>query len=200
MAQIQKYNIIIAEDESLVLLGLKAFLHQLGHNVIGEAYSGAEAITCCSSLSPDLLIMDIKMPDLDGIQALEQINAARKYPLPCIFITAYSDNDLINRAKKAGAYEYLIKPISVDTLNASINITMHQYSEQIKILTERDKAISDLKNRKIIERAKGILMDSFDMKEKQAMEYLQKKARSSQKKITFVAESIIRMEETLNGK
>lgn len=200
MSQTQNYNIIIAEDESLVLLGLKAFLQQLGHTVIGEAFSGAEAISCCSSLAPDLLIMDIKMPDLDGIQALEQINFSRKYPLPCIFITAYSDNDLINRAKKAGAYEYLIKPISIDTLNAAINITMHQHSDHIKILNERDKAISELKNRKLIERAKGILMDNFDMKEKQAMEYLQKKARSSQKKITLVAESIIQMEETLNGK
>ncbi len=193
----KKYSVLIAEDESIVLLGLKALLTQLGHTVIGEAHTGKEAVAYCSSLKPELLIMDIKMPVLDGIQALEQINRSRKLRMPCIFISAYSDDNLIEQAREAGVFNYLVKPIRLEDLRAALNITMQQYHEYIRVVQERDQAKEDLKNRKLIERAKGILMDNFNMKEKQAMEFMQKKARDSQKKLTVVAQGIIQMDEAL---
>lgn len=192
-----KYSVLIAEDESIVLLGLKALLIQLGHNVIGEAYTGKEAVEYCNALKPDLLIMDIKMPVLDGIQALEQINRSRRFKMPCIFISAYSDDNLIERARDAGVFNYLVKPIRLEDLRVALNITMQQYQEYIQVVQERDQAKEDLKNRKLIERAKGILMDNFNMKEKQAMEFMQKKARDSHKKLNVVAQGIIQMDEAL---
>ncbi len=193
----QKYSVLLAEDESLVLLGLKALLTQLGHTVVGEAYSGRDAVSLCNSLNPDLLIMDIKMPVLDGIQALEQINSTRSVKMPCIFISAYSDDHLIERAKSAGVFNYLVKPVRLEDLRVALNITMQQYQEYIQVIQERDQAKADLKNRKLIERAKGILMDNFDMKEKQAMEFMQKKARDSHKKLNVIAQGIISMDEAI---
>lgn len=192
-----KYSVLLAEDESLVLLGLKAILTQLGHTVVGEACTGRDAVSLCASLHPDLLIMDIKMPVLDGIQALEQINHMRKDKIPCIFISAYSDDHLIERAKAAGVFNYLVKPVRLEDVRVAVDITMQQYYEYIQVVQERDQAKEDLKNRKLIERAKGVLMDNFDMKEKQAMEFMQKKARDSHRKLSVVAQGILQMDEAL---
>ena len=106
----ESLSILIAEDESMILLGFKLFLTELGHQVVGEAYDGEMAVKLAKELEPDLLIMDVKMPRLDGIQALEQINEGREKILPCVFVTAHSDSALIERAKKSGAFSYLIKP------------------------------------------------------------------------------------------
>ena len=192
-----KYSVIIAEDEPIVLLGLKAILTQLGHKVIGEAYTGKEAVDVCTSLQPDLLIMDIKMPVLDGIQALRQINRQRKLHIPCIFVSAYSDDNLIEKVKEAGGFYYLIKPIRLEDLKTAVDITMQQYQNYIQMLQERDQAKEELKTRKLIERAKGILMDNFNMKEKEAMEFMQKKARDNHKKLYVIAQGIIKMDEAL---
>lgn len=195
-----KYSrVLVVEDESIVLLGFKAFLTQLGYQVVGETNNGKDAIELCRSLNPDFLIMDIKMPELDGIQALERINQSRRLKIPCIFVTAYSDENLISQAKKAGAFSYLIKPIRIQDLHAAIDVMLEQYEAYLALANERDRALEQLESRKLIERAKGYLMDSFNMKEKQAMEFLQKKSRNTNKKLVEVASSILKMADELKG-
>ena len=193
----ESLSILIAEDESMILLGFKLFLTELGHQVVGEAYDGEMAVKLAKELEPDLLIMDVKMPRLDGIQALEQINEGRERILPCVFVTAHSDNALIERAKKSGAFSYLIKPVSIESLKAALEIAMQRYDDYALLQKELNEAKQSLENRKIIERAKGYLMDNFHMKEKQAMEYMQKKSRDTNKKLVVVAKSILLMDEAL---
>lgn len=190
-------KVIIAEDEALVLLGFKTLLVQLGYDVVGEAYDGHTAVSLCKELNPDFLIMDIKMPGLDGIQALEQINQDRAEIIPCIFVTAHSDEYLIERAKHAGAFSYLIKPVRMESLCAAINIALERFEDYKKLSQERDRAKDMLEQRKLIERAKGYLMDNFDMKEKQAMEFMQKKSCTSNKKLIEVARAILQMAEKI---
>lgn len=190
-------TVVIAEDESLVLLGFKTLLIQLGYEVVGEAYDGHTAVRLCKELDPDFLIMDIKMPGLDGIQALEQINENRDVIIPCIFVTAHSDDYLIERAKHAGAFSYLIKPIRMDSLRAAIDVALERFEDHRKLSKERDTALEMLEQRKLVERAKGYLMDNFNMKEKQAMEFMQKKSCTSNKKLVEVAKAILQMAEQI---
>lgn len=191
-------TVLIAEDESMVLLGFKSFLSQLGYSVIGEAYDGEMAVELANKLNPDLLIMDVKMPKLDGIQALSAINKDRSIMIPCVFITAYSDDQLIERAKSCGAFSYLIKPITINSLKAALEIALQRFDDYKLMQNKLTDAQQALNDRKTVEKAKGYLMDNFGFKEKQAMEYLQKKSRDTNKKLVVVAKSILKMDEALH--
>jgi len=186
-------RILIAEDEAMILYGFKSFINEMGHEVIGEVYDGEKAVEMANALNPDLLIMDIKMPKADGITALRRINSGRKILFPCIFVTAFSDVELIDNAKDAGAFNYLIKPVSYESLQAAIEIAMERFEDYKRVQEELITAKTDLSNRKIIERAKGILMDEFDLKEQKAMEYLQKKSRNTNRKLVDVAREVIEL-------
>ena len=184
-------SILLVEDEALVMMGLRVFIKQLGHTVIAEAYDGESAIELALSMLPDLIIMDVKMPKLDGIQALEQINSKGEF-FPCIFVTAHSDKRLIQRATQAGAFSYLIKPVSIDSLRAAIEVAAVRYEEFKLLQHELDDAKTNLQNRKFIERAKGILMDKNDCRESEAMQTLQKISSDTNKKLVDVAKDIIK--------
>lgn len=190
-------RILIAEDEAMILFGFKSFLNKMGHQVIGEAYDGETAVNLSRTLSPDLIIMDVKMPNMDGIKALEIINDGTTIITPCIFVTAYSDDYLIEKAKNAGAFNYLIKPISFESLRAAIDIAFIRFNEYKELHNELIITKNNLQDRKIIEKAKGLLMDEFCFKEQQAMDYLQKKSRNTNKKLIEIAKDLIRMNETL---
>lgn len=190
-------KVLVVEDEPIVLLGFKTFLTQLGYEIVGEAYDGEMAVCLANELEPDFLIMDVKMPLLDGIEALVKINSGRTQLIPCIFVTAHSDNLLIDKAKKAGAFSYLIKPVTIENLKASIEITLQRFNDYLTVEQELKQTKKSLTDRKIINRAKGFLIDNFDMKEKQAMEYLQKKSRNTNRKLITVAEEILKMDERL---
>lgn len=190
-------RVLVAEDEAIIMLGFKTFLTQLGYEVVGEAYDGEAAVSLAETTSPDFLIMDVKMPGLDGIQALEKINTGRAHAIPCVFVTAHSDEYLVSRARDAGAFSYLIKPITMESLRAAIDIALRRYADYADVLEELGEAKGALETRKIIERAKGFLMDNFQMKEKQAMEYMQKKSRDTNRKLVVVARSILQMDEAL---
>ena len=192
-------KVIIAEDEAMIMIGFKLFLQQLGYEVIGEACDGETAVSLCKTLNPDFLIMDIKMPGLDGIQALERINHGRKKNLPCIFITAHSDPYLISRAKHVGAFSYLIKPITLESLRAAIDIALQRYEDYCRLQDKLEQSKTELEERKIIERAKGVLMDQFGMKEKQAFEFLQKKSKENNKKMIQIARGILEMDEAMSN-
>lgn len=190
-------KVFIAEDEALVLLSFKTYLTDMGFSVVGEANNGIDAVELCIKTNPDILIMDINMPKLNGIQALELINKKSKAPIPCIFITAYSDAELISKAGNAGAYNYLIKPINSNDLRAAINLAIQQHEKILQLSSECDAAKIALEDRKVIERAKGYLMDNFGFKEKQAMEFLQRKSKESNKKLIEVAKMFVEMSKKL---
>jgi len=191
----KKLNIVIAEDEYIVMMGLKQSVENSGHNVIGIANDGVKLIELALERNPDLLIVDINLPKMDGIKAIEMIN--RNSILPSIIITGYNSEDFVKRANKAGVLYYLIKPVDEKELNPAIEITMGRFEDFVKMqneIQEKDKALSE---RKFIERAKGIIMNRNNLKEREAMKVLQKKSRDSNIKLIDVAKDIISAERIL---
>lgn len=182
-------KILLAEDESIILMGLKSNIENLGHQVIGQAYNGVEAVELSLEKEPDLIIIDINMPKLDGIEAVKKIN--REKFIPAIIVTGYNDQKLIERASKAGVFAYLIKPVDSNDIKAAINIARAKFEEFENILKELDNSKKALAARKIIEKAKGIIMDRKNIKESEAMKFLQKKSNDSNQKMIVVAEEII---------
>lgn len=191
----KKLKILIAEDEYLVLMGLKSNLKELGHEIIAEAMNGKEAIELAKEKSPDLIIADINMPEIDGIEAVKQIN--KNQVIPSIIVTGYSDDELIEKASKVGVFAYLVKPVGLEELKASIIIAMNKYEEFKEVNMELKDQKKALENRKLIERAKGILMDTLSLTEAEAMKKLQQKSQKENLKLVEVAKNIIKMNEYL---
>lgn len=182
-------RILLAEDEFLVLMGLKSNVEQLGYHVVGEATNGESAVQLAIEKEPDLIIMDINMPSLDGIEAIKKIN--EKLFIPSIIVSGYYDEDLIRRATEEGVLYYLTKPIDIKDLQIAINISTSRFEELQKLQHELKDTKKALEARKYIERAKGILMDRNNLKEPEAMKYLQKMSRDHNKKLVVVAREII---------
>lgn len=188
-------RVLIAEDEYLNLMGLKSNLEHLGHKVIGEAGDGREAIRLAEELKPDLVLMDINMPNIDGIEAIKEIN--KKTALPYIIISGYHDKELIDKAKKAGVFAYLVKPVKEKDLQIAIEICLERFNEFRALEKEYTDMKKTLEERKYIERAKGILMDRNKLREAEAMQILQKQSRDSNKKLIDVAKEIIEADNIL---
>jgi response regulator NasT len=186
-------RIAIADDELDMREYLQEALSDLGHQVIVVAETGRELVAQCRTQRPDLVITDIKMPDLDGIDAAKQIY--RETPVPVILVSAFHDQELINRAEADHVLAYLVKPIKDADLEPVIAIAMRrfeQFQELRKQATDLQKALTD---RKVIERAKGILMKVGDMDESAAFRRLQKLASDNNKKLVEVAQMIVFTEE-----
>lgn len=182
-------NVLIAEDESVILMGLKSNLEKLGHRVVGEALDGKQAVKLALEKKPDLILLDINMPSMDGIEAASRIN--EQCLIPCIIITGYNDQKLIDRATEAGVFGYLIKPVGINDIRPAIDIARARFAEFKKLQDELDNAEEALKARKLIEQAKGILMDRMDLKEAEAMRLLQKRSNEQNKKMVIIARDII---------
>ncbi|AZO93353.1 response regulator [Halocella sp. SP3-1] len=182
-------NVLIAEDESVILMGLKSNLEKLGHRVVGEALDGKRAVKLALEKKPDLILLDINMPSMDGIEAASRIN--EQCLIPCIIITGYNDQKLIDRATEAGVFGYLIKPVGINDIRPAIDIARARFAEFKKLQDELDNAEEALKARKLIEQAKGILMDRMDLKEAEAMRLLQKRSNEQNKKMVIIARDII---------
>ena len=182
-------KIVVAEDEYLILMGIKSNLESLGHEVIGEATNGHELIKIALEKKPDLIIADINLPVINGLEALKKIN--EKLFIPSIIVSGYDDEKLINEAKEIGVLGYLIKPVDESDLKASIEIAVSRFEDFKKLKEELDETKEALESRKIIERAKGIVMERLQLKEDEAMRFLQKKSRNSNKKLVEVANEII---------
>jgi response regulator NasT len=184
-----KLRIVIADDEPIIRLDLKNMLAALGYDVVGEAGDGAKAVEAARNLSPDLVILDIKMPNMDGIDAAKLISEEKIAPI--LFLTAYSDVDLVHRAKEAGVYSYLVKPFKEADLLPAIEIAMSRWEE----LQELDKHAKDLEDkletRKAVDRAKGILMDQYGLKEQEAFRRIQVQSMNTRKSMREIAEAII---------
>lgn len=184
------YRAVIADDEPLIKMDIKEILELNGYQVVGEALDGFDAVEQCRIHKPDFVIMDIKMPLLDGIKAAEIIN--REKLSGCVLLlTAYSDKSMAVQASKADVMGYLVKPIDENALIPAIEVALHKHSELEKVNAEYEKAKQALESRKLLDRAKGILMDNRGMSEMAAYHYIRKVAMDKECTIARVAELII---------
>ncbi len=185
----RKVRIIIADDEPIIRMDLKEMLTNLGYLVVGEAGDGRSVVNMARELRPDLVIMDIKMPDMDGIEAARILT--QEDIAPVIFLTAYSQKELVDQAKEAGVVAYLVKPFRESDLAPAVEIALARF-EQFRALK---KEVADLKEaletRKLVERAKGILMDTQGLSEAEAFRRIQKLSMDTRKPMKEVAEAII---------
>ena len=195
MKKSSRIKIYIAEDESIILMNFKMILQQLVYEVVGSSVNGEKALKDILELKPDLLLLDINMPRLDGISLFESVSKA--YDAACIFITGHFSEAFVEKAKKAGALGYLIKPVDEKQLKASIEVAVARFDERCILRDETEKLRADLSDRKYIERAKGILMDSFGLKEGEAMARLQKLSRDKNKKLAVIARELIEKEKIM---
>ncbi len=182
-------RILIADDESLRVLSLKGQLESLGHKVIGEAANGKEALRLSEELKPDLAILDIKMPEMDGIEAAQKMMETR--PIPIILLTAYSEKELAERAALANVSAYLMKPVSEQDLLPAIALAVQRFREFQALHHEVDDLRDALETRKLVERAKGILMRRLNLTEEEAFRRMQRRSQNENKKLGEIAQAII---------
>jgi len=190
-------RILVAEDNDLVALTLEEQLKGLGYDVIAVAHTGAEAIDLAARLSPDLIIMDIRMPEVDGTEAASRINQQRSTPI--LMLTAYTDRETIRRAEIAGALAYLVKPVKEVELSPAINIALARFKELERLRNQVVELEDSLEARKLVERAKGILMQRLGLGERDAYERLRQRARDKRTKMKDIAQAIIEAEELLGS-
>ena len=192
---IEGLRVVVADDESIRLMSLKAQLQSMGLQVVGEAVNGKQAVDLVCRLKPDLAVLDIKMPEMDGLEAAKHI--AAEYPIPVIVLTAYSERSLAERAIEAGVFAYLMKPVSEDDLLPTILLAKSRFRE----FQDLRKGISDLKEaletRKLIERAKGILMERRNLTEAEAFRRMQIQSQNENKKLAEIAQAIIMADRML---
>ena len=187
--RVRAVRILIAEDETLIRLDLRALLEQAGYDVCGEARDGAEAIELARDLQPDLAVMDVKMPRLDGIEAARRILEER--PIPIVMVTAYGQDEIVSRAVEAGVFGYLVKPFREQDLLPAIRTARARHEELQALRAEADSLAEALAARKSIERAKGLLMAKEGLTEQQAFERLRRASQLSGRPLKIVAEALI---------
>ncbi len=182
-------RVVIAEDEAIIRLDLKETLGELGYDVVGEAGDGERAVALAQERRPDLVILDVKMPVLDGITAASRIAAQRIAPV--VILTAFSQRDLVERARDAGAMAYLVKPFTSADLLPAIEMALSRYAELTALESEVADLADRLEARKVIERAKGILASAHAMSEPEAFHWIQRTAMDQRVSMRAVAESVI---------
>ena len=182
-------RVVIAEDEAIIRLDLRETLEEEGYEVVGEAGRGDTAVELIRELRPDLAILDIKMPGMDGLEVARHITAERICGV--LILTAFSQREIIEEARDAGALAYLVKPFQKSDLIPAIEVAIGRFREMQAISGERDKLEEQLETRKAIDRAKGILMDEVGMKEQEAFAFIQRTAMSERTKMRDVADRII---------
>ena len=186
MSQIR---VVIADDESIIRMDLKTLLEEMGHDVVGEAADGQKALEMTRSLKPDVVIMDIKMPVMDGLDAAKIISEEKIAAV--VLLTAYSDKDLIERAKEAGVFGYLVKPFQESDLVPAIEIALSRYLEMHDLESTVGDLEQKLETRKVVDRAKGILMDKLKMSEADAFRRIQQQSMNQRRSMKEIAEAII---------
>lgn len=184
-----KARIVIADDQSVIRMDLKQMLSNLGYTVVGEAGDGLSAVNLARELKPELVIMDIMMDNMDGIAAAKILTEERIAPV--LLLTGYSQQELIARAKEAGVVSYIVKPFRAEELVPNIEIAIERFRE----FRAMEKEITDLKDaletRKLVDRAKGMLMDTQNLTEQEAFRKIQKMSMNTRKSMKEVAEAII---------
>jgi response regulator NasT len=182
-------RVMIAEDNELIALTLEEQLSNLGYNVVGVAHTGTEAVRMCTKLQPDIVLMDIQMPELSGDGAAKEI--AKQQPTPVVMLTAYSDNEHILRAEDSGALAYLVKPINPEELPPTIDVALARFRD-LQQLRDRVNSLQDtLDTRKLVERAIGILMKRRGLDHQAAEELLRQRAQERNSTIKDIAQAIV---------
>jgi AmiR/NasT family two-component response regulator len=186
---LDRTRVIIADDESIIRMDLREMLTNLAYLVVGEVGDGLSAVNLARELKPDVVIMDIKMPDMDGIEAARILT--EEHIAPVILLTAYSQKDLVERAKVAGVVGYMVKPFREADLGPAIEVALARFKEFETLHKEVDDLQLALETRKLVDRAKGILMDSQGLTESDAFRKIQKMSMNTRKPMKEVAEAII---------
>ena len=187
-------RILVAEDEALIRMDLIEMLQEAGYTVVGEASNGAEAIELAHQHQPDLVILDVKMPILDGISAAEKIISIA----PVLMLTAFSQRELVERARDAGVMAYVVKPFTIGDLVPAIEIAMSRHLQMKSLAQEVADLHERLETRKIIDRAKGILMKALNLSEPEAFSWIQRAAMDRRLTMKEVANAVISPEAALD--
>jgi response regulator NasT len=182
-------RVLIAEDETIIRLDLKALLERAGYEVCAEARDGEEAVELARSMEPDVAVLDVKMPRLDGIEAARRILDER--PIPIVMLTAYGQDELVSRAVEAGVFGYLVKPFREQDLLPAIHTASARHDELTALREEADSLAEALGARKVIERAKGLLMTKETLSEEEAFARLRKASQVSGRPLKVVAEAVV---------
>ena len=186
----KKYKIVIADDEMIICMDLKEILEEAGHEVIGMAADGAEALKLVKEKKPDVAILDIQMPEIDGLQVAKLI--AHDHIAPVVLLTAFGEEETIEKAKKSDVFGYVVKPAEERTLLPAIEIAVSQFQTKNEIVNKVKNMERELAARKVIERAKGLLMTNYGLTEEVAYKKMQQISMKRGKPIEIIAEKIVK--------
>ena len=186
----KKYKIVIADDEMIICMDLKEILEEAGHEVIGMAADGAEALKLVKEKKPDVAILDIQMPEIDGLQVAKLIT--HDHIAPVVLLTAFGEEETIEKAKKSDVFGYVVKPAEERTLLPAIEIAVSQFQTKNEIVNKVKNMERELAARKVIERAKGLLMTNYGLTEEIAYKKMQQISMKRGKPIEIIAEKIVK--------
>ncbi len=182
-------RVVVAEDESLIRLDIVEILRDYGFDVVGEAGDGETAVQLATDLRPDLVVMDVKMPQLDGISAAEKLS--KNHIAPVVLLTAFSQKDLVERATEAGALAYVVKPFTPNDLLPAIVIALSRHQQIITLEAEVADLVERFETRKLVDRAKGLLNEKMGLTEPEAFRWIQKASMDRRLTMHDVAKAII---------
>jgi len=186
-------RILIVDDEAVIRLGLRTMLEAQGYRVVGEAADGSRALDLVSRLKPDLVFLDIKMPGVDGVQAARRLQ--RDGNTPVVILTAYSDREFVDSAKGAGVLAYLVKPVRESDLRPAIEVAMSRFRDIRALRDEVEDLEDSLETRKLVERAKGVLMRKLGIQEAEAFTRIQRESRNTRRPMKEIAQRIVTEED-----
>ncbi|MGB5952270.1 MAG: response regulator [Ornithinimicrobium sp.] len=185
----QHHRVVVAEDEALIRMDLTEMLMEAGHEVVGQAVDGAQAVNLAREMDPDIVVMDIKMPVMDGLTAAEIIG--REGIAAVVMLTAFSDQQLVERARDAGVMSYVVKPFSAHDVLPALEMAAARWSERTALEAEVSDLSNRLETRKLLDRAKGLLMDKLKLTEPEAFRWIQKAAMDRRLSMREVAEAVV---------
>jgi two-component system, response regulator PdtaR len=188
-------RVLVAEDDPVIALGLESKLRALGHEIVARVGEGSAAVAEAARTAPDAILMDLVMPGVDGLEAARQVSAER--PTPIVAITAYDDPHLVERAIHAGVAGYLVKPVSASQIESALQVAVTRHAEFTALRAQVDELADALETRKVVERAKGILMDRAGLSESDAFARIQRRARDHNRTMIDVAREIIAAADVL---
>jgi AmiR/NasT family two-component response regulator len=186
---VKSLRVLIADDEAIIRLGLRTMLEEMGHRVVGMAADGPSAVRLAEKEKPDLALLDIKMPDMDGLEVAEVITARDRIPI--LMLTAYSDRELVERAARLAVLAYLVKPVKEADLGLAIELAMARFEEWQALEREAADLKEALAAREMVDRAKKILMERDGLTEHEAFLSIQRRSRNSRRTMREVAEAIL---------
>lgn len=190
-------KVLIVEDDTLVGMGLRSQLEKIGHQVVGQAATAAQGLEMFRAENPDLVLIDIRLDGDDGLELAERISSERRVPM--IIVSAYSEREQIERAAGAGVFGYLIKPVSDRMLEAQINVATERFAEREQLWTEKAKLAQDLETRKVLDRAKAVLIKRAGLTEEEAHKRLQQESQKRRIALADLCRRVIESDELLGG-